>query len=92
MLRGPQEICDLDLIEEMGGTRRGILLFEDAVYFSVIKEKAERLMSMVDEVYVISDDLQARGMADRRVEGVKEVDYHGAVDLIMDEYELTVTV
>jgi len=92
MLKGPQETCDLDIIEKIGGSPRAVLLFEDATYFAVMEEKARKLLSKVDEVFVISDDLRARGMADRKLKEIREVSYPEAVDLIMEKYELTVTV
>jgi sulfur relay protein TusB/DsrH len=92
MLKGPHESCDLDLIERIAGDdRKGAILFEDAVYSSVFPKKAEDLKARVDEVFVISDDLKARGVDDRLIEGFQVVDYPRAVDIIMEEYDQTVT-
>lgn len=92
MLKGPHETCDLEIIDRIGGSPRAALLFEDATYFAVMEDRARKLLSKVDEVFVISDDLRARGMADRKLSEIKEVSYPEAVDLIMEKYDLTVTV
>ena len=92
MVKGPHESCDLDLISKIGGEdRKAVILFEDAVYFSAIGKKADDLLERVDEAYVISDDLRARGVADRLIQGFEEIDYSRVVDLIMEEYDQTVT-
>lgn len=62
-----------------------ILLIEDAVYAATrgnalesrIREAAGRL-----KVHVLLPDLEARGLADRVIEGVTKVDYGGFVDLV----------
>jgi sulfur relay protein TusB/DsrH len=93
LVKGPHESCDLDLIQKVGGEdRKSVILFEDAVYFSAIDKKADDLLARVDEAYVISDDLRARGVADRLIHGFEEIDYSRAVDLIMEEYDQTVTI
>lgn len=61
-----------------------ILLIEDAVvvaasgnaYESKLREAMGRC-----KVYVLQPDLEARGLADRLIEGVSPVDYGGFVDL-----------
>jgi tRNA 2-thiouridine synthesizing protein B len=64
-----------------------LLLIEDAVYAAtrgnaaaakIAKACAER------PVYALLPDLEARGVADRVVEGVKTVDYAGFVDLVAE--------
>lgn len=68
-------------IAQNGGT---VLLIEDAVYAATrgnaaeprIKEALSRL-----KVCVLQPDLEARGMADRLIDGVSPVDYGGFVDL-----------
>jgi sulfur relay protein TusB/DsrH len=93
LVKGPHESCDLDLIQKVGGEdQKAVILFEDAVYFSVIDMKADDLLARVDEAYVISDDLRARGVAERLIQGFEEIDYPRAIDLIMEEYDQTVTI
>lgn len=61
-----------------------ILLIEDAVvaaasgnaYEGKLREAMGRC-----KVYVLQPDLEARGLADRLIEGVSSVDYGGFVDL-----------
>ena len=68
-------------IAQGGGT---VLLIEDAVYAATrgnaaearVKEAQSRL-----KICVLQPDLEARGMADRLIEGVTAVDYGGFVDL-----------
>jgi tRNA 2-thiouridine synthesizing protein B len=61
-----------------------ILLIEDAVYAATsgnafegkIREALGRF-----KIYVLMPDLEARGLADRIIEGISPVDYGGFVDL-----------
>lgn len=92
LLKAPNEYHSLDLIAALGGDDRiGVILFEDATLFSVIKGKREELLDVADAIYVIDDDLEARGFAGRAGNGYEVVDYPRAVDLIMQEYEQTIT-
>jgi tRNA 2-thiouridine synthesizing protein B len=62
-----------------------LLLIEDGVYAATdpiaaqcgLSQAAKRL-----KVYVLQPDLQARGMAGRRIEAATPVDYAGFVDLV----------
>lgn len=61
-----------------------ILLIEDGVY-AVMKgtasaKKLEQTMKTIP-VYALQPDVEARGMKDRVLDGVKLVDYSGFVDL-----------
>ncbi len=67
-----------------GGT---ILLIEDAVYAATRGNEEEgKLRDALSrfKVYVLAPDLEARGMADRIMEGVTTVDYGGFVDLVSE--------
>ena len=61
-----------------------ILLTEDAVYAvtsgNACEGKVREAMNRF-KVYVLQPDLEARGLADRLIEGVSPVDYGGFVDL-----------
>ena len=61
-----------------------ILLTEDAVYAATkgnaFESKLRAAMSRC-KVYVLKPDLEARGIADRLIDGVSPVDYGGFVDL-----------
>ena len=82
--KSPQERNSLDAclrVAQSGGT---VLLIEDAVYAATrgnaaaarLREELPRL-----KVCVLQPDLEARGVADLLIEGVKTVDYGGFVDL-----------
>ncbi len=61
-----------------------ILLIEDAVVVAAsgnaYEGKLREAMGRC-KVYVLQPDLEARGLADRLIEGVSPVDYGGFVDL-----------
>jgi len=61
-----------------------ILLIEDAVYAAttgnVFESKIREAMGRF-KIYVLKPDLEARGLADRIIEGVSPVDYGGFVEL-----------
>jgi tRNA 2-thiouridine synthesizing protein B len=60
-----------------------LLLIEDGVYAATRPSAmAEATQSL--KVYVLQPDLDARGMAGRRVDGVTPVDYPGFVDLVAE--------
>jgi len=61
-----------------------ILLIEDAVYAATSGNAFEGKMREAMgrfRIYVLQPDLEARGLADRIIEGVSPVDYGGFVDL-----------
>ena len=62
-----------------------ILLIEDAVYAatkgSALEAKVREVMGRL-KVHVLMPDLEARGLADRIIDGVSPVDYGGFVDLV----------
>ena len=61
-----------------------ILLIEDAVYAATSGNAFEGKMREAMgrfKVYVLKPDLEARGLADRLIEGISPVDYGGFVDL-----------
>jgi sulfur relay protein TusB/DsrH len=93
MLKSPHEYRSLDAIAALGGEDRvGVLLFQDAVMFPLCSDMKDELLEVADEVYVMSEDLEARGFKGRVGPEFREVGYPEAVDLIMDEYDLTITV
>jgi tRNA 2-thiouridine synthesizing protein B len=64
---------------------QSLLLIEDAVYAATapgalacgLDQALKRL-----KVYVLQPDLEARGMAARRIDGIEPVDYGGFVELV----------
>jgi tRNA 2-thiouridine synthesizing protein B len=62
-----------------------VLLIEDGVYAATRGSAAEPTLRAAlanIEIYALSADLEARGMANAVTEGVKLVDYGGFVDLV----------
>jgi tRNA 2-thiouridine synthesizing protein B len=84
--KSPAERNNLDAC--LGVAQGGaLLLIEDAVYAAtrgnVGEAKLRDALSRM-KVYVLAPDLDARGMADRVMEGVTSVDYGGFVDLVTE--------
>jgi tRNA 2-thiouridine synthesizing protein B len=64
-----------------------LLLIEDAVYAATRGNAAEgrvREAMAKLKVYALAPDLEARGIADRLIDGVATVDYEGFVDLVAE--------
>ncbi len=64
-----------------------LLLTEDAVYAATKGNIAENSLKAVMgkiKVYALWPDLEARGMQDRVIDGIKLVDYAGFVDLVAE--------
>ncbi len=61
-----------------------VLLIEDAVYAAVAgaAEKQVREAMKQFKFHVLQADLEARGVADRVIDGINKVDYAGFVDLV----------
>jgi tRNA 2-thiouridine synthesizing protein B len=84
--KSPAEKTSLDTVLRLA--RSGaLLLIEDAVYAATRGNAAEpklrEAMSKL-KVYVLEPDLQARGVADRVIDGVRTVGYDGFVDLVVE--------
>ncbi|MDP2828536.1 MAG: sulfurtransferase complex subunit TusB [Sulfuricellaceae bacterium] len=71
-------------LAESGST---ILLIEDGIYAvtkgSQVESKVKEAMKTCT-VCALWPDLEARGMQDTVIDGVKQVDYSGFVDLVAD--------
>jgi tRNA 2-thiouridine synthesizing protein B len=68
-----------------------VLLIEDGVYGATrggsVETKVQGAMADL-KVYALGADLQARGVADRVLDGVTVVDYGGFVDLVAEHGNL----
>ncbi len=66
------------------GTGGDILLIEDGVYAAIAgaAEKQVRDAMKQFRFHVLQPDLEARGIADRVIDGINKVDYFGFVDLV----------
>jgi len=64
-----------------------LLLIEDGVFAALsgttFSEKVTEAMKKMN-VYVLEPDLNARGVQDRLIDGIKKVDYAGYVDLAIE--------
>ncbi|MEW5880741.1 MAG: sulfurtransferase complex subunit TusB [Pseudomonadota bacterium] len=84
--KSPLEKTTLDTVLRLA--RSGaLLLIEDAVYAATKGNAAEPKLrqAMANlKVFALAPDLQARGVADRVIDGVQTVDYEGFVDLVVE--------
>jgi tRNA 2-thiouridine synthesizing protein B len=84
--KSPLDRPTLQSVERMAQSG-AVLLIEDGIYAATAGNVGEsivrRLMSRV-KVYALMPDVEARGMADRLIEGVTAVDYGGFVDLVAE--------
>jgi tRNA 2-thiouridine synthesizing protein B len=84
---------DCDLRSQMmlleHSAQGGALLMQDGVYFAIAEQGAEIIDRGV-KLYALRQSLEARGLTDRVHPAVQLVDYHEAIDLIMEEYDLVV--
>ncbi|TXG81333.1 MAG: sulfurtransferase complex subunit TusB [Thermomicrobiales bacterium] len=82
--KSPLERGSLDACLKLIGTGT-VLLIEDAVYAATRGHAVSGRLSEISaklDVFVLAPDCEARGVADRLIEGVKTVDYGGFVDLV----------
>lgn len=83
--KSPYETTTMDSVAKYAQKGSPILLFEDGVYAAmagtVFESKIKEIMGDHD-VYVLTEDLNARGISDKVVDGAKQVDYQGFVDLV----------
>lgn len=84
--KSPLEKSTLDTVLRLAKSG-ALLLIEDAVYAAARGNAAEaklrEAMGRI-KVYALMPDLQARGVADRVIDGVATVDYEGFVDLVVE--------
>jgi tRNA 2-thiouridine synthesizing protein B len=84
--KSPLERPSLDAVLQTGDAG-AILLIEDGVYGATKGSVGEaKLKSALGKfkVYALAPDLEARGIADRLMDGVTAVDYGGVVDLVCE--------
>lgn len=84
---------DCDLRQQMlllgMAKEAGALLMQDAVFFAATGRGQELLDNDI-RLYALAASVEARGITGRTLPGVEVVDYHRAIDLIMDEYDILV--
>ena len=85
--KSPYERNSLESCLRLVGKGSAVLLIEDGVYGATkggsMEGKVQGAMANV-KVFALGADLQARGMADRVLDGVSVVDYGGFVDLVAE--------
>ena len=80
----------MDLLESLADDDSAVVLLNDAVLFALKEDKVERLKMVCSDVYAMKDDLQGRGI--KPAYGVEEIDYPRLVELIMEDFQQTITV
>jgi sulfur relay protein TusB/DsrH len=70
---------------------KGVLLLQDAVYYATVKEKRNELFVKKYSIYAVKEELEARGYEKFAAEGIKIIDYDAAVGIIMESYDLVVS-
>ena len=84
--KSPLDRNSLDTVLSTGDAG-AILLIEDGVYAATKGNAFEpRLKAAMAKfkVYALQGDLEARGIADRVIDGIASVDYAGFVDLVAE--------
>lgn len=89
--KSPFERNSLESCLRLVSKDSAVLLIEDGVYGatkgSSVESKVQAALANV-KVYALGADLQARGVADRVLDGVSVVDYGGFVDLVTEHSNL----
>ena len=89
-----ESASELASMQKEAGNEVGIVLMQDAVLItkkSVKSKMLEEIMANGIDVYVIDADCKARGISDVVLEGIKKVGYEEFIDLVMENYEKTVS-
>jgi len=85
--KSPFERNALDSCLRFSRNGNAVLLIEDGVYAvtrgNAAEPKVKEAMRQM-QVYALRPDLEARGMQDTVIDGVKLVDYGGFVDLVAE--------
>jgi tRNA 2-thiouridine synthesizing protein B len=85
--KSPFEKHSLDSCLKYSTDGSSILLIEDGVYAALEGTKFSDDIKKAMEsksVYALQSDLEARGVKDKVIEGIKLVDYAGFVDLVVE--------
>jgi len=86
--KSPSERNTLEACLRMAKKGSTVLLIEDGVYAvtkgSTAESKLKEAMAKDIRVYALWPDLEARGMQDTVIDGIKQVDYPGFVDLVAE--------
>lgn len=83
--KSPFSSSSLDSCIKFAEKGSPILLFEDGVYAAVTGTSLESKISGIAndfDLYALKEDLMLRGIADKIMPGVKQIDYAGFVELV----------
>lgn len=81
-----------DTLERIKADKLGLILVMNGVYHATLKEngKPSPLLEKTSNLYVLSEDLQTRGIPESDVDSkVKVVTMGDVVDLVFNDYEKT---
>ena len=85
--KSPFEHRSLETCLKFAQPGSAVLLIEDGVYAAaretVLAQQLQEAMQRVS-VYALKADVEARGMQNRVMDGVRLVDYGGFVDLVVE--------
>jgi sulfur relay protein TusB/DsrH len=79
-----------DVIGRLKADKLGMIFVLNGVYHAALKEngKSSALLEKTKNLYVLSEDLKCRGIAESALDKrVKVVTYNDVVDLVFNEYE-----
>lgn len=85
--KSPFERDSLERCLQYARPGSAILLIEDGVYGALkgttVTDEVKKAMKNVT-IYALYPDIEARGMQDKAIDGIKLVDYGGFVDLVTE--------
>jgi tRNA 2-thiouridine synthesizing protein B len=85
--KSPFEHGALDTCLKFARQGSSVLLIEDGVYAAArgtaVAQKMQEALKRV-QVYALKPDVEARGLQNRVMDGVRLVDYGGFVDLVVE--------
>lgn len=92
LLKSPFEKDEIHTMDTLGGNNeKGVLLFEDAVYYATNEQIRKDLLSKNYSIFAIKDELDARGYEEFSAKGIEVIDYDKAIDIIMEKFDKVVS-
>lgn len=89
-----ERVFEIITFQREEGYYIGLVLMQDAVIItkkSMKSELLEKILSNGIKVYVLDADCKAKGIAEKVVEGIQKIGYEEFIDLLMEEYEKTIS-